>query len=66
MNTLWTGSSSSPLPRHEPGDTEEVAAHLLAPYHDEYNHDIESSLSLSPVSIINNEIIKKFIGNFAT
>ena len=30
------------------------------------NNDIESSLSLSPVSIINNEIIKKFIGNFAT
>ena len=34
MNTLWTGSSSSPLPRHEPGDNEEVAAHLIAPCHD--------------------------------
>ena len=63
MNTLWTGSSSSPLPRHEPGDNEEVAAHLPAPYHDEYNHDIESSLSLSPVSTMNNGIIRKFIDN---
>ena len=41
MNTLWTGSSSSPLPRHEPGDTEEVAAHLLEPFHDEFNHEID-------------------------